>query len=125
MKKKKREIASLEEIASLFQNFLDSALSMAEFARQQNIHYSTFCNYKRRLVLANLLAPQTLTLFSPQNQDLSPPQNFYQLLPQPHISSSITKSSLPLEYGPFKLSLSSDTDLQFLNHLLEVLRAHV
>ena len=122
MKHPKRKNLSIEDTFKLFELFFQSGLSLAAFARQQHLPYSRLCHYKRRLLKAQLLDPQTHSLVSSQPLSISHSPSFLQILPR---SSQQTDSPFLLQAGSFQLSIPERFSPTSLSSLLEVLKHHV
>lgn len=104
---------SLEQLTQLFDTFHRSKLSLAEFARQHDISYSTLIHYKNRLIQAGRFPTSSCP------SDLQNPPAFLQLFPQSQ------PQNLLLRCGPFELVLPDEFNPILLNQVLEVLKHHV
>lgn len=104
---------SLEQIQSLFERFHNSDLSLAAFARQEHIPYSTIQYYKKKLTLATSLSE---SFPHPPEHHLP---NFFQLLPP------TPTPSLLLRCGDFEVQLMDGFNPNLLGQVLEVLKHHV
>ena len=124
MKNPKRKTLPIEDVFQLFQTFSDSNLSLAEFARQEEIPYSRLIHYRRRLIAAKLLHPLTNALL-PQNLPNPTPSSFLQILP---LSQSPKNSELEhfiLKSSSFQLLIPNHFQKDTLSNILEVLKLHV
>lgn len=104
---------SLEQMTKLFERFHDSGLSLAAFARQENIPYPTLINYKKRLNQAGF--PSVSFPHPPKH----PIPNFLQLLPP------TPTPPLILRCGHFEVQLQEGFNPNLLGQVLEVLKQHV
>lgn len=107
---KQRKRLSMQEVSELYARFESTGLSLAEFARQEEIPYCRLIHYKRRLSQADLLpSPST-----------SNSQNFLQLFPSPAPSKASQK--LLLRCAPFELEIAEGFNPTLLSSVLEVLK---
>jgi hypothetical protein len=112
-----RKQQSLEQLVALFKRFHESKLSLADFAYQQHLPYSTLLHYKKRLLKADLFP-----LPSSQKTPSSPLlPSFFQLFPPPLKEE---QSLLFVRYGSFELHLSEGFNPALLKQVLEVLKLH-
>jgi hypothetical protein len=68
--KKRRPIASLEELKVLFAEFEKSKMSLRDFSDKKGLAYSTVCNYRGRMIKAGLINPETSRLFTEKHRRL-------------------------------------------------------
>jgi hypothetical protein len=123
MKTSTQKCLSIEEVKELFQLFFQSGLSLAAFARQQKIPYSRLIYYKRRLLNASPLPPQTHPLKSSSYLDSQNSPQFLQIFP----TSTLPQEHTPffLKAGPFQLSIPEQFSADAFSNILEVLKQHV
>ncbi len=101
---KQRKRLSIQEVSKLYARFESTGLSLAEFARHENIPYLRLLHYKRRLF----------------KQPSS--SSFLQLLPAPLSSKSST--SILLRCSAFELEIAEGFNPTLLSQVMEVLKHH-
>ncbi len=108
MKQTKR--LSLKEISELYARFEATGLSLAEFARQEDIPYMRLIHYKRRLFQAELLPSTSNT------------QAFLQVFSSP--AQEKPSEKLLLRCASFELEILEGFNPRLLSSVLEVLKSH-
>lgn len=107
---KPRKRLSIQEVYELYTRFESTGLSLAEFARQEDIPYTRLIHYKRRLSQADILL------------STSKSQHFLQLFPSP--SSSQPSNKLLLRCSSVEIEIREGFNPRLLSQVLEVLKTN-